>query len=191
LATGYVDPEVVSRGLLAAEDLYPEFDPDIPFEERKYPVPLAEKLKLLFDSEYPDVHSLFVTPVWVAGELLKYGGDFHKFISGADLAKQEGLVFRHLLRLALLIGEFAQLTPPGLDPAVWQRELRDLALQLSDSCRAVDPTSTDYALQHAADQDLVALDKPAPQLASILGAPPPEPTEVADPYADWPNPEDL
>jgi superfamily II DNA/RNA helicase len=193
LATGYVDPEVVSRGLLAAEDLYPEFDPDIPFEERKYPVPLADKLKLLFDSEFPEVHSLFVTPVWVAGGLLNFGGDFHKYISGADLAKQEGLIFRHLLRLVLLIGEFAQLTPPGVDPAEWQRDLRALALTLSESCRAVDPTSTNYALQHAGEQDLVALDKPTTPVASILGvAPtPPEPAPSADPDADWPDPEAL
>ena len=193
LATGYVDLEVVSRGLLAAEDLYPEFDPDIPFEERKYPVPLADKLKLLFDAEYPHVHSLFITPVWVAGELLKFGGDFHKYIGGSDLAKQEGLIFRHLLRLVLLIGEFAQLTPPGLDADEWRRELRELALHISASCRAIDPTSTDYALQHAADQDLVALDKPTGSVVSILDSPAvaPDSTSDADPDSDWPDPEAM
>ncbi len=191
LATGYVDQEVVSRGLLAAGDLYPEFDPDIPFEERKYPVPLADKLKLLFDAEYPHVHSLFISPVWVAGELLFFGGDFHNYIGGSDLAKQEGLIFKHLLRLVLLIGEFAQVTPPGLDPAQWQRELRELAVKISDSCRAVDPTSTDYALQHAADQDLVALDKPVVPVTAILGAAPALSTEAAAPYADWPDPDVL
>ncbi len=191
LATEYVDREVVARGLLAAGDLYPEFDPDIPFEERKYPVPLADKLKLLFDTEYPHVHSLFVTPVWVAGELFNFGGDFHKFIGGSDLAKQEGLIFRHLLRLVLLIGEFAQLTPPGLDPAEWQRDLRGLATQISESCRAVDPTSTDYALQHAADQDLVALDKPTGTVATILEPASHTTPEQADSYADWPDPEAM
>jgi superfamily II DNA/RNA helicase len=193
LATGYVDQEVVARGLLSAGDLYPEFDPDVPFEERKYPVPLADKLKLLFDAEYPHVHSLFITPVWVAGELLNFGGDFNKYIGGSDLAKQEGLIFRHLLRLVLLIGEFAQLTPPGLDPSEWQRDLRELAVQISESCRAVDPTSTDYALQHAADPDLVTLDKPTTPAISILEphAAAPESATEPDPYADWPDPESL
>lgn len=192
LATGFVDQEVVSRGLLAADELYPEFDPEIPFEERKYPVPLADKLKLLFDSEYPHVHSLYVTPVWVAGELLHFGGDFHKYISGSDLAKQEGLIFRHLLRLVLLIGEFAQLTPPGLDPADWHRDLRELAMQISDACRDVDPTSTDYALQHAGDPDLVSLDQPTKPAVSIWTPPETSPsTDEPDPYADWPDPESL
>ncbi|MFO0917443.1 MAG: hypothetical protein U0872_03910 [Planctomycetaceae bacterium] len=191
LATGYVDQEVVARGLYAAGDLYPEFDPDIPFEERKYPIPLAEKIKALFDAEFPHVHSLFVTPVWVAGELLKFGGDFHKYIGGNDLAKQEGLIFRHILRLILLIGEFSQLTPPGIAPEDWQRDLRELAQTLSESCRAVDPTSTDYALQHASDADLVALDKPTTPAAS-LWTPPAQPSTLeTDPAADWPDPELL
>jgi hypothetical protein len=176
--------------LLAAGDLYPEFDPDVPFEERKYPVPLADKIKLLFDAEYPHVHSLYVTPVSVAGELFNFGDDFNKFITGRDLAKQEGLIFRHLLRLVLLIGEFAQLTPEGLDPADWQRDLREIAARISASCRAVDPTSTDYMLQHAGDQDLVALDKPTGNVATILETKS-EPTEAADPYADWPEPEEM
>lgn len=188
LATGYVDQEVVARGLLAAGDLYPEFDPDVPFEERKYPVPLADKLKLLFDAEYPHVHSLFITPVWVAGELLNFGGDFSKYIGGSDLAKQEGLIFRHLLRLVLLIGEFAQLTPPGLDPADWQRDLRELAVTLSESCRAVDPLSTDHALQHAADPDLVTLDKPITPTVTIWTPPAASSTDEAN---DWPDPESL
>ncbi len=190
LATEYVDREVVARGLLAASDLYPEFDPDVPFEERKYPVPLADKIKLLFDAEYPHVHSLYVTPVSVAGELFRFGDDFNKFVTGRDLAKQEGLIFRHLLRLVLLIGEFAQLTPEGLDPVEWQRDLRDLARRISDSCRAVDPTSTDSMLQHAGDQDLVALDKPTGSVLTILETTPAPVIEAAD-YADWPDPDTL
>ena len=37
LATERVDQEVVSRGLIAAGDLYPEWDPDARFEDRKWP----------------------------------------------------------------------------------------------------------------------------------------------------------
>lgn len=34
-----------------------------------------------------------------------------------ELTKQEGIMFRHCLRMILLCGEFSQLEPPGLDPA--------------------------------------------------------------------------
>ena len=46
----------MTRGVIAAGDLYPEFDPDLPPEERKYAPPLAEKLHMLFESEFPGVH---------------------------------------------------------------------------------------------------------------------------------------
>ena len=52
-------------------------------------------------------------PVWAAGELLEFGGDFNKYVTGKDLQKQEGVIFRHLLRLILLAGELKQLCPPG------------------------------------------------------------------------------
>lgn len=155
LARERIDSELVARGLIAADDLYPKWDPEIPREDRKYAPTLAEKLKLLFDSEYPGVHSLQVTPVWIAGDLLEFGGNFTKYISGRELARQEGLVFRHLLRLVLLIGEFRQAVPPGYDPVAWNSELGELAAQLTASCREVDPQSTDSILEHSGDLDLV------------------------------------
>jgi len=182
LATTRVDQEIVSRGLIAAGDLYPEFDPDIPFEERKYAPPLAEKVRMWFESDYPEVHDLNVLPVWVAGDLLDFGGDFQKYVSGRDLTKQEGLIFRHLLRLILMLGEFAQLTPPDFDAQAWRDELRDLAARLTESCRAVDPSSTDFALVHAADNDLVRLDKPPPP-PIVAPQPSPEPIKEDDEFA--------
>jgi hypothetical protein len=83
--------------------------------------------------------------VWAAGELLEFGGDFNNFIIGKQLQKQEGIIFRHLLRLILLIGEFTQLTPPDLDPQQWREELQEIADRLTAACRKVDPTSTDKA----------------------------------------------
>lgn len=140
---------------MPASDLYPEFDPDVPFEDRKYPPALAEKVRMLFEHEYPDVRDVRIQAVWAIGDLLNFSGDFTRFISGRDLAKQEGLIFRHVLRTVLLLGEFSQFTPPDVDPEVWRAELRDLANQLTESCRAVDPQSTEHALQHAADHDLL------------------------------------
>jgi superfamily II DNA/RNA helicase len=166
LARERIDNELVQRGLIAAGDLYPEFDPDIPFEDRKYAPSLADKVRMLFESEYPDVSDVMVQPVMVATDLLENWGDnFWNFISGKDLARQEGLVFRHLLRLVLLLGEFRQHTPPGLDPNVWQEEVREICERLTACCRTVDPTSTDLMLAQEDETDFVehALPKPAAQ----------------------------
>ena len=62
------------------------------------------------------------------------------------MTKQEGVLFRHCLRMILLCGEFAQIEPPNLDPVAWRNDLAELAALLTDSCRAVDPDSTDQTL---------------------------------------------
>jgi hypothetical protein len=156
LARGKIDIEVVQRGLITAGDLYPPFDPDIPFEERRYPPALAEKLRMLFDADYPGVHGVFVQPVRVASDFLQFDCQFDKYISGRGLMKQEGLIFRHLLRLILLIGEFSQVTPPGLDGQTWRAELRDIADRMTAGCREIDPHSTESVLAHAGDGDVVS-----------------------------------
>src|SRR5262249_39832657 len=72
-----------------------------------------------------------------------------------DLIKQEGIVFRHLLRLILLCGEFSQVCPPEITLQQWQADLRGLADQLTASCREVDPTSTDQMIELAHGADVV------------------------------------
>jgi hypothetical protein len=191
LARNYLDNELVTRGLITAGDLYPPWDPDIPFEERKYAPPLAEKLRMLFDATYPGVHGVFVQPVWAAGELLNFECNFQNYIGSRDLAKQEGLVFRHLLRLVLLLGEFAQVTPPGMDQVVWRGELKELADRLTASCREVDPTSTEYMLAHAADQDIVVREPPAGAAASVQPAALPSGAVSAPASASPPTEEEI
>ena len=78
--------------------------------------------------------------------MLRFEGNFNKFVQSRDLVKQEGIFFRHLLRLILLLGEFAQVMPAGMDARAWQAELRDIADRLTASCREVDPPSTDEAM---------------------------------------------
>src|SRR5206468_13112053 len=112
-------------------------------EPPERPPTLAEKLRLLFDALYPEVTDVNTQSVWAAGELLRFGGNFNKFVQSRDLVKQEGIIFRHLLRLMLLFGQFAQVTPDGIEPGVWQSDLRELGDQLTASCRDIDPTSTD------------------------------------------------
>ena len=113
LSTQTVDPAILTAGLAHAwNDLYPQADQsDLPPELRKYPVPLAQKMRMLFENEIDHAGGLFITPVWAVGDLLAHGGDFDKFVRSRDLVKQEGILFKHLLRMILLCGEFAQLTP--------------------------------------------------------------------------------
>jgi superfamily II DNA/RNA helicase len=184
LATTRVDQSIVQRGILPAGDLYPEWDPDALPEERKYAPSLAEKLRMLFDAEYPGVSDVFVQGVWAAGELLEFGGDFFQYVTTRDLTKQEGLVFRHVLRLVLLLNEFAQLTPPNVDPQAWRDQLRDLAARLTEACRQVDPDSTDSALQHATDPDLIRAETShaTPPPALLVAVPPAESSQPADEF---------
>jgi hypothetical protein len=106
--------------------------------------------------------------VWSAGELLRgYAGNFNLYVKTRDLIKQEGIIFRHCLRLILLCGEFAQVCPEGTTPEVWQAEMREIGDRLTESCRAVDPASTDEVIQMAKAADVVAGE-------IVVETPPPE-----------------
>ncbi|MCS7167676.1 MAG: DEAD/DEAH box helicase [Gemmatales bacterium] len=159
LAITRLDPELIRRGLMAApipengED--DDDDEPVDWEPEERPPVLADKLRLLFQELYPEVNDLKIVPVWSAGELLEMGGDFNKYIAARDLAKQEGIIFRHLLRLILLCGEFADARPTEGDPQAWHEEMVDIAARLTASCRAVDPTSTDQFVEEAQAADVV------------------------------------
>ncbi|MGD9858135.1 MAG: DEAD/DEAH box helicase, partial [Planctomycetaceae bacterium] len=148
LASGRLDPLLIERGLASAEEIDPsKMDEDDYGRRRSRGLLFGDKLRRLFDSEFPRVGDLRTSPVWIAGELLHFKGDFHKYVTSRDLAKQEGIIFRHLLRLILLCGEFSQLCPSELEQSAWEAELRQLADQLTASCRAIDPESTDKSLE--------------------------------------------
>lgn len=143
-----IDPELVQRGLMSAPRVPNENDDDEPLEEEpEVPLSLAEKMRLLFEVKYPEIGDFEVQSVWAAGELLEFGGNFTKYISSKDLAKQEGILFRHFLRLILLCGEFRLLTPIGMTTEDWHKELDEISDQLTAACRSVDPTSTDEMIQ--------------------------------------------
>ncbi len=154
LATEVLHPELLSRGLATEAELTGQKqDESDQGWERTWPLTLAEKLRLFFDSEYPNVGQLRTRPVWAVGELLRFGGDFNKLVTTRKLTKQEGIVFRHFLRFVLLMDEFSQICPPDYDEAVWRGELRDMTEPVTAACRQVDPDSTDKAIAdaHAAD----------------------------------------
>ena len=158
LATTRLDVHLLQLGLVTAEQLgaaEPEEDEEkdrrraFYDEEPVFVLTLADKLRMWFDYDFPGVHDLRTRGVWAAGELLEYGGDFNKYVTSKRLQKQEGVIFRHLLRLILLIGELTQLSPPDLPPDQWQEEMKELADRFTETCRTVDPTSTDKALEQA------------------------------------------
>ncbi|MCR4413612.1 MAG: helicase, partial [Thermoguttaceae bacterium] len=156
LATMRLDETLLRLGLATMDQLVgrPEDDEGdrrrSSFDEPPtWVLTLAEKLRLLFDYDFPGVHDLHTQPVWAAGEVLEFGGDFNKYVTSKGLQKQEGVIFRHLLRLILLVAEFKQLCPPDLAPEEWNAELDDIAARLTESCRDVDPDSTETTLLRA------------------------------------------
>ena len=154
LATTRLDEDLIRRGLMLAPKPPPDPDEEEDEEEER-PPRLAEKLFLHFEATYPEVTDVNVQAVWAAGELLRFNGNFNLFVKARDLVKQEGILFRHCLRLILLCGEFAQLCPKDADPAQWQAELRDISDRLTASCREVDPASTDEIVEQAHAADVV------------------------------------
>ncbi|MGF1582391.1 MAG: DEAD/DEAH box helicase [Gemmataceae bacterium] len=170
-----LDEELIRRGLILEKHMasyVPDEDEQDnrwsqdPDEEWVRPPKFADKLKILFEAENPDVHDVNVLAVWAAGELLEFGGDFNKLITSKNLAKQEGIIFRHLLRLVLLLGEFMEVTPPGVDPIEWRTELQEVADRLTASCREVDPQSTEETIEHAQKPDVVEGKKAAETVGS-------------------------
>ena len=167
LATSRLDKELLQRGLASVEELVPRTEEEERedwenrrrfagrFEERVRVLNFATKLRRLFDFEYPGV-ALRTTPIWAAGELiLDFRGDFNKFITAKRLQKQEGIVFRHLLRLILLLEEFVELEPVEGDPLQWRAELQDFADKLVECCRKIDPTSVEKTLVASKRSDLL------------------------------------
>lgn len=169
LATTRLDPLLLEHGLALPEQLTGRREDEDEeereerrrrqrrgfVEDRPRVFTLAEKLELLFRYDFPDVTDIKITPVWAAGEILEFGGDFNKYITSKSLQKQEGIIFRHLLRLILLLGEFKQLCPVELTPEVWQGQLDELIARFSECCRRVDPTSTEKALEQVEGEEVI------------------------------------
>lgn len=186
LATERLDPELIARGLMIAKappaEGEPEEDEFIPWDER--PPVFAEKLRLLFEATHPEVTDISAQAVWAAGEVLRFNGNFNNYISSKDLAKQEGIIFRHLLRLILLMEEFAELTPPGVETAQWQADLKAISDVLTAACRSVDPTSTEEAIKKAHGADVVEGESHAQPITGTLTETPSAEMEEFDSFGE-------
>lgn len=150
LATEYLNPLLLSRGMISQNQLTGYYDEQE--RRRVYPLTLAERMRLLFQSEFPEVDDIDETSVWCVGDLLQFDGNFDRYVKTRRLIRQEGILFRHCLKMILLCGELSELEPPMIDPVEWRSDLAELALLLTESCRKVDPLSTDEALSALRNQ---------------------------------------
>ncbi len=74
---------------------------------------------------------------------MEFECDFHKYIRARGLQKQEGVLFRHVLRFILLLEEMASIPPAETTIETWEDRLDDWIDRLTQCCRAVDPECTD------------------------------------------------
>lgn len=157
LATEILHPKLLELGLAGAEELTGRRDDEDEDEERDRfrppprPLALGEKLRRLFDYDFPGVHDVYTRSVWVVGELLEFNGDFNKYILAHGLQKQEGMLFRHVLRFILLLNEVSGIAPENTTPEEWEDPLDAIASKLIECCRQVDPESTDEVLKELND----------------------------------------
>ncbi len=148
-----IEPQLIQMGIITARVQQEEEEPDDGIrrmderwddDEPREPSNLAEMLKALFDDKLASPEDVLVQPKWLAGALFTMEGDFYKFTKAANLQKNEGLAMRHLLRLVILAGEFAQLSDGDPD----YEKIGELATQI---CQQVDPSYTDRFLTSDAE----------------------------------------
>src|SRR3954447_24595550 len=158
LATSKLDAELIQRGLMAAQ-VEEEEEEDDQDDWEKRPPTLAEKLRSYFNHCYPDVTDVHSHPIWCVGELIEFGGNFNKFVTTLDLTKQEGIIFRHVQRMIMLCGEFERACALDADAApstlAWRTELHELGAKLTESCRVIDPASTDQLIAKIGEPDMI------------------------------------
>jgi hypothetical protein len=88
------------------------------------------------------------------------------------LIRQEGIIFRHMLRLVLLCGEFSKV-PPDPEPAAveaWSVWLGNLAQEATDICFKIDPQSTQEVAKNV--DDAIPVPSKMPAATSIADLPP-------------------
>ncbi|TWU48766.1 ski2-like helicase [Rubripirellula tenax] len=169
LATTRLDGQLLTLGLATSEELGAKKDEDedivdrgfgrVMFEEKVWPLTIGEKILRMFRNDFPRVHDVNVRPVWIVGELMEFGGDFNKYVTARKLQKEEGILFRHCLRMILLLDEMANIPPIESTVETWEDPLDELADRLTETCRKIDAQSTDEMLNQPGSEidDLIEL----------------------------------
>lgn len=147
LAVDVLHPQLLRLGLATPEELYGRIEnEDEPRQWTEEPPPrivsLPHKIQRLFQYDNPGIDDVKIQPVWVIGRLREFNWNFNNYITSYKLQKQEGMIFRHLLRGVLLFEEVAEVGPRDCDYYEWTDFWYALADEMIECCRLVDSTST-------------------------------------------------
>lgn len=150
-----LEPLMISMGVVIARkepteeererarfDVWADGDDEDARDER--PPTFPEMLGIAFDASLPAPEEVEIQTKWIAGGLHEARDDFYGFVGARQLAKNEGLVLRHVLRVVLLADEFAARTG---DP-----DYALIAERATRAARAVDARYTERFLDSAAEQ---------------------------------------
>ena len=138
-----LEPMMIAMGVkLAPPEPDPEEEREREFnpwkEEEERPPTFPEMLKLAFESKLLTPEDTYVQTKWLAGGIIDSQDDFNKFVASRSLQKNEGVIFRHLLRLVILSSEFEKLTE---DP-----DYREIGERVTLACEQVDSSYTERFL---------------------------------------------
>ena len=151
LALEVLHPQLLRLGLATVEELFGrQEDEDQPRQWTEEPPPrivsLPYKIQRMFQYDNPGMDDVKVQPVWVIGRLREFNWNFNNYITSYKLQKQEGMIFRHLLRGILLFEEVAEVGPRDCDYYEWSDFWYGLADEMIECCRQVDSMSTEEIL---------------------------------------------
>lgn len=153
LALEELHPRLLRLGLATVEELVgrpPDDEDDAPRVWTEEPpakiISLPHKIQRLFQYDNPGIDDVKVKPVWVIGRLREFNWNFNNYITSYKLQKQEGMIFRHLLRGILLFEEVAEVGPRECDYYEWSDFWYGLADAMIDCCQQIDATSTEEIL---------------------------------------------
>jgi hypothetical protein len=71
-----------------------------------------------------------------------------------------------------------------VDPAVWQRDLKDISDKLTEACRSVDPTSTEETIKKAHAADVVEGEEHAQAVSAAEVVPTESEPEEMQPFGE-------
>jgi hypothetical protein len=153
LAVQSLHPRLLQLGLATMDELVGRPPEDEEADSRPWTeeppakiISLPYKIQRLFQFDNPGIDDVKIKPVWVIGRLREFQWNFNNYITSYKLQKQEGMIFRHLLRGVLLFEEVAEVGPRECDYYQWSDFWYDLADQMIACCRTIDSTSTEEIL---------------------------------------------
>ncbi len=154
LALEQLHPRLLRLGLATVEELVgrppADEEDDAPRVWTEEPpakiISLPHKIQRLFQYDNPGIDDVKVKPVWVIGRLREFNWNFNNYITSYKLQKQEGMIFRHMLRGILLFEEVAEVGPRECDYYEWSDFWYGLADDMIDCCQQIDAASTEEIL---------------------------------------------